>query len=881
MRVAPACRDLRIPRLVALAALALSTLAAAPSPRVTLIVGAPASAALRVAREGSQPTPPRSPVGMTGAPAAPREDDASPRTHAVATARLGRVTPPPATPCADLSALIGIASHHAGFVSSYPHDDGPAEDVYNGTDEKMPPWGTTFGGPSPGFMDAVWIGGDYDQKYSPAPCGALNDCWAPPPVDGLYRGWRRQGWAVAPCNCPPEVQDAYFSANRGMAMFDLHDVPDHARVTGVSFEAHVVKAFDSAERLDLRSMGADRSIREENLPGSGFEYGYDDAGDGTLYASRWDVGRYVAGDIARVALNPAAIADVQAALARNWFGIGLVSAIGETASTGLPFGAVDGSAANTPPRLLVDYDFVVPDPPLLVDIPVDEATGDGESTCTPRLTWDVPNEEDGNDLHFDVHISDTGPVYFVENFLDWSHLSAAQTTVYGMVDTTTHDVFDASGGLVRTVVPCVHMDPLDVTLGTLSLPYGRHYNVGWRFERPIVVTSASDTYTANGYTTDGLSDGLAGFTYMEWGSVNTILHPTTWCQTALGYAANLTAVGGLIPPGITESFEVAVDLDDAPDAGFRTVATVTNASDAFLAQLDPPIENVLAVRLVFTGSSDGYAYMSDLQIFDSEIYDTTTAQTVTSEVIGRTSNPAYPIGHATLFADDDVPAGTSIAYEMSNDDGATWVLATKGVDLRFPGNGNRVRWRAHLRTTDRRITPRIFRVEVNNLIGGPRDSAVDLAGFEENRTGPFLPMVSAGVPEAAGNARQARNLPVLPLGTYYWDVRAHAPSGSDVQGDQSDTWKFTVVGGAGPPPADISPALRARRPNATDIDLYWTLYVPAPGLHYHIHRNTIARDLTPLLAESPVRDYTDTTAVQWLYFYDIRAADSCHAESAD
>src|SRR6185369_9927224 len=139
MRAAENCRDLRVPTVVALVAVA--TLAAGqarastPPPHVTLRIGAPASAALRVIREGSEPTPPRSPVVATASPTTPALRDDPALEHPTALL-VGRVAPPPPAPCADLSALLGIPSHHAGFVSNYPHDDGPAEDVYNATNQK-------------------------------------------------------------------------------------------------------------------------------------------------------------------------------------------------------------------------------------------------------------------------------------------------------------------------------------------------------------------------------------------------------------------------------------------------------------------------------------------------------------------------------------------------------------------------------------------------------------------------------------------------------------------------------------------------------------------------------------------------------------------------
>jgi len=233
------------------------------------------------------------------------------------------------SPRSDQSGILQIFSHYAGFATNYPHTDG-VYGYYTNADEKMPLWGLASGAPYPGVENSVWIGGDFDNKYTSAPCGTPSDCYVPPPVDGMYRGWRSQGYPTGPCNCPVDYQRAYFSANRGVAMFDLSYIPDHSTVQSVTVEGTVSKQFGSGELLNISQIEADRYEGLENVAGTGFKFAYDDASDGHLYAVSWDVSPYAVGNPASRILNATAVTDTQAALAGNWLGLGLVSGAGET-----------------------------------------------------------------------------------------------------------------------------------------------------------------------------------------------------------------------------------------------------------------------------------------------------------------------------------------------------------------------------------------------------------------------------------------------------------------------------------------------------------------------------------------------------------------------
>lgn len=782
-------------------------------------------------------------------------------------------------------AAVGIPSHYAGFVTNYPHVDGASYNYYNTANEKMPLWGAASGAPSPGVENAIWIGGDFDG-YILDECPAGGGCYVPPPADGVYRGWRSQGESSAPCSCPTVIQQCYFSSNRGISMFDLSFIPDRATVNSVSFEGVVAKQFGSGERINVSEINADRFEGHENISGTGFQFAYDDASMGHLYYTAWNVSGYAVGNPVSVTLNSTARTDVQSALQRNWFGLGLVSGAGETATTAYYFGALSGSASSDPPYLIVDYSYVVPDAAVLADTPAEEVTGDGEVTCAPVLASIIPNEAGGNPLHFRAMISDTVPVYFAEDFTSSSHVDWGLTDYYGMVKTSSHYLYDESGALAGEDTPCVQLDPLELIYGGAAYPYAKNYNVGWRYARPFVTHLASDTWTDEDYTPDGLGDAMMGFSYMEWASDSSISYPNTACATELGFPANVAAIGGYINSSVNswESFEVAFEYDGDP-GNYYSVGTLSNVSGSFFATVDPPAEGVTGVALFFTESNDGFASLADLQVFDSFIYDTSASQTVTSNVIASSSNPSQVIRHARLAANDEQPSGTSIAYEMSNDDGVTWHAVTKGVDFVFPTDGNQLRWRAHLSTSSRILTPRIYDLVISNLQGGfPFDSGADPSNFEENATlgGTFQTFQAAGAPEYSGTSYQARFNPQgLADGTWYWKTEAYAPAGTTDPGVSSEVWSFILDTDGSYPPASLGDVLRASLNSETSVTLDWSLATPQTGIHYHVLRSLEASVPGTLMTHASTMSFTDYSAVEPLIFYNILAADDCEAVSED
>lgn len=779
---------------------------------------------------------------------------------------------------------VGIPSHFAGFVTNYPHNDGSSYNYYNTANEKMPLWGAASGAPSPGVENAIWIGGDYDE-YILDECDTGGGCYVPPPVDGVYRGWRAQGEGFAPCNCPnPLIQRCYFSANRGVNMFDLSYIPDKATINSVRFDGVVAKQFGSGERINISRIDADRSEGHENLSGTGFQFTYDDASMGHLYYTSWNVAGYAVGNPVSVTLNSTAVADVQASLGGNWFGLGLVSGAGETYNTAYLFGGLFGSTSDDPPYLVVDYTYVVPGTAVSSDTPSREVTGDGELTCAPSLACSIPDEAGGHPLHFKVMLSDTVPVHINEDFTVSSRIDFGLTDYYGMVRTASHDIYDETGTFVETVPPCVQLDPLELIYDGAAYSYAKNYNIGWRYGRPFVTHLATDTWEDEGYTPDGLGDAMMGFPYMEWASYNSISYPNSACATELGFPANVTAIGGYIPSGITESFEVAFEYDGDP-GNYYSVGTISDVSGSFFATVEPPAESVTGVALFFTESSDGFAYLADLQVFDSFIYDTENPQTLISSVVASSQNPSHVIRHARLTAVDDMPDGTSISYLMSNNDGATWYSVPSGTDFVFPTDGCQLRWGAQLSTTSRSAMPRILGVTIDNLYGGaPVDSSLAPSSFVENATlgGVFQTIPPAGAPEFSGISYQCRYHPSgLPDGTWYWKTEAYAPAGTADSGGSSDVWSFTLDTDGTYPPQPVGDVLRASLNSETSVTLDWSLAAPQPGIHYHVRRSLDASVPGTLVAHPDATAYTDDSAVEPLIFYDIRTADDCERESSE
>jgi len=71
--------------------------------------------------------------------------------------------------------------------------------------------------------------------------------------------------------------------------------------------------------------------------------------------------------------------------------------------------------------------------------------------------------------------------------------------------------------------------------------------------------------------------------------------------------------------------------------------------------------------------------------------------------------PEQPVEALVLQASQDLPDGTSVAYDLTNDGGATWHAARLGRGVLFPDAGTgQVAWRATLRSSNPSVTPRLL-----------------------------------------------------------------------------------------------------------------------------------------------------------------------------
>ncbi|MBN1674517.1 MAG: VCBS repeat-containing protein [Kiritimatiellae bacterium] len=73
------------------------------------------------------------------------------------------------------------------------------------------------------------------------------------------------------------------------------------------------------------------------------------------------------------------------------------------------------------------------------------------------------------------------------------------------------------------------------------------------------------------------------------------------------------------------------------------------------------------------------------------------------------------ISNATLAAMVNAPPNTAIDWYLSNNGGATWLLARPGVQVVFPGSGNDLRWRAELHSLSPALSPEVTRIDIDTV----------------------------------------------------------------------------------------------------------------------------------------------------------------------
>jgi len=103
-----------------------------------------------------------------------------------------------------------------------------------------------------------------------------------------------------------------------------------------------------------------------------------------------------------------------------------------------------------------------------------------------------------------------------------------------------------------------------------------------------------------------------------------------------------------------------------------------------------------------------------------------------STLTSTTNTTSTHILNVTPTITNTTPAGTSITYNCSNDDGTTWESVSDGTLHTFSSVGKQFKWRANLTTTNASLTPLIsdvsFLLKTNSL---PNTSSIDIQGVQE------------------------------------------------------------------------------------------------------------------------------------------------------
>ena len=82
---------------------------------------------------------------------------------------------------------------------------------------------------------------------------------------------------------------------------------------------------------------------------------------------------------------------------------------------------------------------------------------------------------------------------------------------------------------------------------------------------------------------------------------------------------------------------------------------------------------------------------------DGSVTDSRTPSTTSTTIYGQTTTATRAVDQIKLeSAIGYMPSGTSIAVEVSNDDGVTWKSISVGSTKTFTNSGNKITWRATL-----------------------------------------------------------------------------------------------------------------------------------------------------------------------------------------
>ena len=97
---------------------------------------------------------------------------------------------------------------------------------------------------------------------------------------------------------------------------------------------------------------------------------------------------------------------------------------------------------------------------------------------------------------------------------------------------------------------------------------------------------------------------------------------------------------------------------------------------------------------------------------DGSVTDSRTPSTTSTTIYGQTTTATRAVDQIKLeSAIGYMPSGTSIAVEVSNDDGVTWKSISVGSTKTFTNSGNKITWRATLTGTST-VTPILDQVTI-------------------------------------------------------------------------------------------------------------------------------------------------------------------------
>lgn len=323
-----------------------------------------------------------------------------------------------------------------------------------------------------------------------------------------------------------------------------------------------------------------------------------------------------------------------------------------------------------------------------------------------------------------------------------------------------------------------------------------------------------------------------------------------------------------------------------PESALSNIATLPNALCDTSSVWD--YENNCGYTFGGLGSS---TYNTIVKTTKTATYATPKVVQSLSVVTGTT------ITQAVLNASQSVPAGTSIAYEMTAN-GTNWENVTAGTVHQFVYTGSDLRWRATLSTTNNNVTPIINQINIyyhqpsdpSNTVATAEsasqinlhwlDNADNEQGFiVERKTevyGTYEPIayISTISPDTgAGIPVWFSDESLSPDTTYYYRVCAYNEAGNSNYSNEANiaTWLSA--------PSNIT----ASAVSVTQINLSWTDNSQTEE-GFIIERRTLYESFAQFATvASDVTTYSDTNCdFGTNYYYRVKACKTNrHAEDSD